>query len=486
MRGKHVRETGSERGGALRAAGGTLAAVAAAWALAAGAPERAAAQGFGIYEHGTCTMARAGAAVAEPCDDGSAMFFNPAGLTSTDGLTISAGGTLISAFGDFTADADGEEFDLDNDPIPVPHGFVAYGVDDRLAVGLGVFVPYGLETKWPSDRATGFEGRFDGYDNSLQSIYVQPTVAYRPTEWLSLGAGLDVVVSTVELNRRLDLSRQAIPGAGVTFGELGIPPRTDFADANLDADPSTGVGGNFGVQVRATEQLTFGARYTTQVTIDYEGDAGFEQVSTGLVVPTDLELDGTTIPAGTPWDQVVAPLFQPGGTLGDQAVSTSITMPDQLVAGVAVRPDERLLLEVDWQWVDWSDFDRIVIDLERAPDTERIQNYEDTHGVRIGGEYDLDRTFDLRAGYLLHGAAAPDETVTPLLPEARRNEFTVGLGVQVTPVVSVDASYQHIAQDDRRGRVANPPPGEAPTTSLNSGLYGFGAHLFATTVTLDF
>lgn len=294
------------------------------------------------------------------------------------------------------------------------------------------------------------------------------------------------MVSTVELNRRLDLSRQAIPGAGVTFGELGIPPRTDFADANLDADPSTGVGGNFGVQVRATEQLTFGARYTTQVTIDYEGDAGFEQVSTGLVVPTDLELDGTTIPAGTPWDQVVAPLFQPGGTLGDQAVSTSITMPDQLVAGVAVRPDERLLLEVDWQWVDWSDFDRIVIDLERAPDTERTQNYEDTHGVRIGGEYDLDRTFDLRAGYLLHGAAAPDETVTPLLPEDRRNEFTFGLGVQVTPVVSVDASYQHIAQDDRRGRVANPPSGEAPTTALNSGLYGFGAHLFATTVTLDF
>lgn len=474
------------RGGPLRAAGGALAAAAAAWALLAAAPDRAAGQGFGIYEHGTCTMARGGAAVAEPCDDGSAMYFNPAGLTSTDGLTVSAGGTVISAFGQFTADATGEEFDLENDPIPVPHGYAAYGVDDRLAVGLGVFVPYGLETKWPSDRETGFEGRFDGYDNSLQSIYVQPTVAYRPTEWLSLGAGLDVVVSTVELNRRLDLSRQAVPGAGVTFGQLGIPPRTDFADATLDADPSTGIGGNFGVQVLATEDVTFGARYTTQVTIDYEGDAAFEQVATGLTVPTDLEVGGTTVPAGTSWDQVVAPLFQPGGTLGDQAVNTSITMPDQLVAGVAYRPSDRLLLEADWQWVDWSDFDRIVIDLERAPDSERIQDYGDTHGVRLGAEYDLDRRFDLRAGFIHHGAAAPDQTVTPLLPEARRSEFTAGLGVQITPVVSVDASYQYIAQKDRRGRVTGPPPGQAPTTALNSGLYSFGAHLFATTVTLDF
>lgn len=481
-------ESGSDpaRGGPPRTAGAALAAAAAAWVLLAAAPDRAAGQGFAINEHGTCTMARAGAAVAEPCDDGSAMFFNPAGLTSTDGLTISAGGTLISAFGEFTADATGEEFDLENDPIPVPHGYVAYGADERLAVGLGVFVPYGLETKWPSSRESGFEGRFEGYDNSLQSIYVQPTVAYEPADWISLGAGLDVVVSTVELNRRLDLSRLPAPGGGVTFGALGIPPRTDFADATLDADPSTGVGGNFGVQVRATDDVTVGARYTTEVTIDYEGEAGFEQVNTGLVVPTDLELGGTTIPAGTSWDQVLAPLFQPGGTLGDQVVNTSITMPDQLVAGVAFRPNDRLLLEADWQWVDWSDFDRIEIALERAPDSQRVQNYGDTHGVRIGAEYELDRRFDLRAGYIHHGAAAPDETVTPLLPEARRNEFTAGVGVQITPLLSVDASYQLIAQEDRRGRVTGPPPGQAPTAALNSGLYSFGAHLFATTVTLDF
>jgi long-chain fatty acid transport protein len=452
------------------------------------APGVAHGQGFGIYEHGTCTMGRAGAAVAEPCDDGSAMFFNPAGLAGMEGVTVSAGGTLISAFGDFTTDAGAQTFDLQNDPIPVPHGYAAVGIDDRLAAGLGVFVPYGLETKWPSSRAQGFEGRFAGYDNSLRSFYVQPTVAYRLTDRLAVGAGLDVVVGTVELNQRLDLSRQlAVPSRGITFGELGIPARTDFADASLDADPSSGVGGHFGVRVRATDAVSFGARYMTQVTVDYEGDAGFTQVPTDLVVPTDLALPGgTVVPAGTPVDALVAPQFREGGSLSDQTVRTEITMPDQLVAGVAVRPHDRLLLEADWQWVDWSDFDRIVIDLERAPDSRRIQNYADTHGVRVGGEYELSPRIDVRGGYLYHGAAAPEETVTPLLPEGARNELTAGVGVELSPTVSVDASYQYIAQNDRRGRVEDPLSGQQPTTALNSGLYNFGAHLFGTTLTLHF
>ena len=42
--------------------------------------ERAAAQGYGLYEQGACAMARAGAAVAAPCEDGSAIFFNPAAI----------------------------------------------------------------------------------------------------------------------------------------------------------------------------------------------------------------------------------------------------------------------------------------------------------------------------------------------------------------------------------------------------------------------
>ena len=78
-------------------------------------------------------------------------------------------------------------------------------------------------------------------------------------------------------------------------------------------------------------------------------------------------------------------------------------------------------------------------------------------------------TLRLRAGYAYTQAAAPDETVTPLLPEARRNHVTAGVGWSPRPGMTVDLAYQFIAHADRRGRTVNPPPGERPTVALNSG-----------------
>src|SRR5919108_4776589 len=82
--------------------------------LLAGVPSLAQAQGFGVYEQNTCTMARAGVAAANPCPDGSAIFFNPAGLGGLAGTRLSVGTTLIQAQGGFTDDILGERTDLDN------------------------------------------------------------------------------------------------------------------------------------------------------------------------------------------------------------------------------------------------------------------------------------------------------------------------------------------------------------------------------------
>lgn len=463
---------------------GPLAALAAAALLAATASSGLEAQGFSLNEYGTCAMARGGATVAEGCGDGSSIAYNPAALAGVEGLTLSAGGLLVATGGSFTDDFTGGTTDLDTDPVPAPHAFAAYGLDERVTVGLGLYVPYGLETAWPLD----FEGRFSGYDNSLQSIYVQPTAALRVTDRLSLGAGAALVVGSVELNQRLDLSRQLVPGGsvppGTTFGELGIPPHTDFADASLEASEATGVAGSFGATYRLHDRVRIGARYLTRTTLEYEGDAAFEQVSTGITLP---EGNPFGAPAGTPLDALLeaSGIFDAGGALSDQGVATEITMPDQLVAGISVRATPRLKLLADWQWQNWSEFDRIPLRFEIAPDDIRIEDFNDTHGVRLGGEYRADGRLTLRAGYIYHGAAAPDETVTPLLPEARRHEVTAGVGWRVAPRVRLDVAYQFVGQRDRRGRVDEPPPGQEPTTELNSGVYGFEGHLFASTFTLQ-
>lgn len=461
--------------------------VALALSLAFLLPDAARAQGFGVFEQGTCMMGRGGTGVAETCDDGSSIYFNPAGLTGTPGWTVSGGATVIFVGGDFTADRTGETTELQNDPIPVPHLYARYGINDRWAAGVGVFVPYGLGTEWPSE---DFEGRFLGYSNSLESIYIQPTVAYQVNDRVSIGAGLDVVIGGVELNQHLDLAQQTVPSdqlpPGTTFGALGIPFHTAFADAQLEASGATGIGANFGVQAQATDWLRLGVRYTLPVTLEYEGEATFTQLQTGLVLPEDNPFG---VPGGTPVDALVAPQFESGGLLADQSVETEITMPGQLLLGLSAQATPKLKLLADYQWTQWSSFDVLPLDFENdALDTEQVENYNDTHALRLGAEYAVNGAWTARAGFLTHGPAAPDETVTPLLPEGYRNEITAGLGWQPSPLLEVNVAYQYIAQNDRRGRVRDVLPGESDPSAeeLNSGVYSFGAHLIGTTITLHF
>ena len=477
---------------------GVLTGVTAGLVLVAAAllgPHRALAQGFGFYEQGTCVMGRAGATVAAPCDDGSAVFFNPAGLVGAQEITLTGGVTVLFADGAFRDDRTRTATDLTNDAIPIPHLYLRYGLNERIAVGIGGYVPYGLATEWPID----FSGRFVGYDNRLQSIYIQPTAAARLTDRLTVGGGLTVVIGSVELNQRLDLADQPVPFTvptsivpasvprPLTFGQFGVPPRTDFASTTLDADGAVGIGANLGAQYRATEWLTLGARYMLPVTLNYDGEARFRPVSTGLRVPGTLDLGTVTLPAGTSIDALLAPQFQSGGLLVDQDVETEITMPAQLAVGVQVKPLPLLALYADYQWVDWSSFDRISLNFEQeALDSERIENFEDSHALRLGGDLFLTPTLTLRGGYIRHGPAAPDDAVTPLLPDGTRNEITVGFSWRLLETAELSVAYQYLQQNDRRGRVQDPPPGQDPTDDLNSGIYEFGAHLAAASVTLHF
>lgn len=450
------------------------------------APTPAAAQGFGVYEQGACSMGRAETGVAAPCDDGSALFFNPAGIVGQPGITISAGATAVIVSGDFTADRTGATTDLDNDPIIVPHLFLTYGINDSWAAGLGVYVPYGLGTQWPQS----FEGAFLGYDNSLQSIYVQPTLAYQVTDRLAVGAGFDVVFGHVELNQLADLSTvEAQPG--VTFGNLGIPFHTAFADTKLEGN-GIGIGANLGARFAATDWLDLGVRFLTPITVTYEGTATFEQVATGLVLaegnvlsPFDEDQDGNPDAISIDDLLVLNNTFSTG-PLVEQDIETEITLPAMFVAGAKVQATPALALYFDYQWTGWSSFDVIELDFENdALDTEQVENYENTSAFRVGADLALTEALTLRAGYLYNQTAAPVETVTPLLPESNRNHLTLGLGWMITPQIEVNAAYQYLNQNDRRGRIRELEEGETGDDA-NSGLYSFGGHLVGTTLTLHF
>jgi len=438
--------------------------------LSLGLPALLSAQGFGIYEHNSCTMARGGVAAASPCPDGSAIFFNPAGLVGLSGTHLTAGLTLIRANGGFTDDVLLQHTDLDDPLIPVPSGFVTHALTPKLTIGAGVYVPYGLETKWPT---AGFEGRFLGYNTKIRSIYVQPTVAYEVDPRLKLGLGVAYVHGSVELNQRVDLSEQLVTGQTFTFAALGIPTGTDFADSRLTAD-GNGFAVNVGAILKISDQLSIGAHWLTRKTMTYKGDGTFRQIPTNLTLAAGNPLG---LPGGTPVDAVVGPQFAAGAPLdatrGHKA-STQFMLPQQGSIGLAYKLRSNWTVMADYQYVGWGAFHSVTVDFDAAdnttPDFTLTPDNKDTHGFRIGTEYQHSSKLTLRGGYLYHTAAEPTEFVTPLLPENERNAVTVGLGYQLTPGLHADLAYQYIKQNDRRGRVFSQAVG-------NTGLYNLHAHL---------
>ncbi len=454
--------------------------------LCAGFPSLLAAQGFGIYEHNTCTMGRSGVAAASPCPDGSAVFFNPAGLVQISGNRLSFGATLIRPSGGFTDNLLGQTTDMEDVNFLVPNVYLARRLTPKLGVGVGLYTPYGLGTEWP----LSFQGRFLGYETSLRSVYVQPTLGYQLAEkfWifdgLQVGIGFAYIHSTVELHQRVDLASAPLPASiatplgvpvGTPFGVLGVPTGTDFADAALDAS-GNGFAVNFGAILKISDRLSVGGHWLTRKTITFDGDATFRQISTGLIIPpgtTPLNSPPNPV-VPLPLDALLAPLlFGPGGQLESGPASTKITLPPQGSIGVAYKVRDNWTLMADYQLVVWGWFNSIVLDFQNptTPDITLYEGYTDSHGFRFGTEYQYSPKVTLRGGYLYHTAAAPDETVTPLLPEGARNEFTAGLGLNLTAKLHADFGYQYIRQNDRFGRVHE-------STIGNTGIYKFHAHLF--------
>lgn len=442
------------------------------------APTGLAAQGYGIFEHGTCMMGRAGTGVATPCSDGSAIFFNPAGILGS-GMrgTLGAGMTYIGPKGSFTNDATLQKSELDNLKFYIPHLYYARDLGGGYAAGLGVFAPYGLTTDWGNT----FEGRFLGYRSKIQGIYVQPTFAAQISPTIRFGGGIDFSFVKVNLRQRADVFSTTL-APGITGGNLGIPQGTDFADINLEGD-AKGIGFNLGVTWQAHPRVAIGARYLSQQEIYVnKASADITQLSTGIILDPGNPFG---VPGGTPLDSVLAPQFRGAGALVDQTGSTKLTFPSQFVFGVAVKATPQLNLLADVQWVEWKKFETLALQFERLPQKIIREDYENTIGYRFGAEYAVNSKYTARLGFLNHGAAAPDQTVTPNLPEGPRNEYTAGVGAVLTPKLHVDVAYQYIDQADRRGRTTD--GGLAvPTTAVNNGLYTFNAHLFGATFTYKF
>jgi len=442
-----------------------------ALAAAVGRPVVAVGQGFALYETGACSLARAGAGVASPCGDGSAIAVNPAGLLETPRV-LSVGANTILTNGTFVNNTTGLSDNLETGAVPVPSAFFNRPIGDRFAVGLGLFVPFGLTTEWDANTA---QGRFYASRTQLSAVYLQPTaaVAFGP---VMLGAGLNISYLDVRLERRLDLSTSPVPGQPITFGQLGIPYGTDFAAMTVEGT-DWGVGYNVGALVKLHDRIRIGGRYLSrQKFVKDDASARFAQVPTGLILTGGNPL---RIPGGTPVDALLTSQFGPDGALSAQSVATQIRLPEMYVFGVSLKPVKQLNLMADAQRTEWKVFTEVPLDFEKLGPQTLVENYQSTWSYRVGGEYAFEDAHDvrLRAGWLYNEAASPDETVTPALAENERNVFSLGFGARFGPVLTADLGYMYVNQADRVGR----------SRDVNDGLYrDFDAHLISVSFSFSY
>ncbi len=386
--------------------------------------------GFQLNEHGARAMAQAGAFAAR-ATDGSAMYFNPAGLGFQTQGSVLVGVTLIAPTSSFYGPAEtntNTKYEQTSQIFTPINAYVVYPVMDRMVAGIAVNNQYGLGTEWPSD----WPGRYLAVKTDLQSWFITPTLSYRLTDELSIAAGFVYATGNVKLNRAVYTSGIETPSPVVT---------------NLDLS-GNGMTFSAGILYKITPEWSVGASYRGSVKIDASGNATFTPNYTPLMLPQ-----------------------------GD--VSATITLPANAFVGVAYKVTKNLELEADYQWVGWSSYKELAFTFAaNNAVSSSPKNYKDSFIIRFGGEYTMDQ-WQFRAGYLYDRSPVSTEYVEPILPDASRNGVNIGAGYDITPSWNVSAAYFFLKFDERV--VDN----SIPENSFN-GTYHSYANLFGINIEFKF
>ncbi len=446
-------------------------------------PATAFAQGFGLNEIGSCAVGRGYAVTGAPCQDASTIYWNPAYAAALSGNSLVVGGASIAVTGAFRRDSSLGRYPGDVPTSYAPHLFFTHRQNDRLSWGLGVYVPYGLTSQWHDD----FPGRFLALKASIKTLYFQPNIAWKINDNWMIGGGPIIGHSNVELIQSVDLSTQvaaAGPTGPITFGQLGIAQGTEFARGTLK-----GSAYSYGVTVgffgHLNDHWTIGGRYLSSLNFNYKnGKATFKQVPTGLTLASGNALGA---PAGTPVDGLVASQFT-SGALVSQGGTTELVHPDQAEVGVSYDGFNRWLLSADYAWIGWKRFHQLDIHFANPALGTRTQfeDYNNSSAIRLGAQYTAGNKWQYRFGYAGVATPAPDVTVTPILPDQDRANYTVGLGIPLTHALTLDAAYAYVWTPGRRGRIVDRTSRSQTAAQLNDGVFTLAANILSLSLKASF
>lgn len=337
----------------------------------------------------------------------SSLFYNAAALTRDRANSLALDLQLTAPLLGVTRE------DSDAAPAtvyPDPHVGLSFGYvkpfggvfDDRLALGLSVSLPIqrllrvqGLDPAAP---------QFYLYQNLQDKLLIHLGGAYDLTDWLSLGAGLQILADLTG-GARLDLDILSGTFDRRSVGVTLQPTLSPFAGVLVR--PPLGAGGQLqiGLAFRGTSSLSFDLPVTVR-----EGDA----LSIAIGVSQTVLFTPNELAFGLAW------------TLDDPALTIAADLTWAFWSA-APDPSPRLSVDIGGRLVGALGLDD-ALDLsvgERPLDL----GFVDTLTARVGAEWHPLRDFTVRAGYFFRPTPAPPQTGSTAYLDNDAHVVSLGLGV---------------------------------------------------------
>lgn len=372
------------------------------------------AAGWQLNDFSVAGLGRAYAGGGVVGDDYSALAYNPAGMT-LGGTGVQAGISVIQLHADVTGTYDSQHDSTNvNVTTEVPNFFAQYKVNDRVAVGFGVYVPFGLAIEYPKD----WIGTDHGIDSELAVIDYSTAVAVKATDKLSLGLGI------FARNANVDLTSSTTLAPGVKY------------ENEFDLD-DWGWGLHVGAMYEFTKNTRLGVSYRSRSQHKIKGD--FDA------------LKGSNIPSLSGRFDAILPM----------------DAPEQVQLSGYHKLNDKIGLSAGAKWTRWTRFDALTIHTSHPrTQVEVAQRWKNAWNFSLGMDYYHSENWTFRTGIGFDESPVPNshERTTAI---ADNDRWEIALGASYKKSAwTFDMGYMflylpHYSVHNNRHNLA----GQAPQTN---------------------
>jgi long-chain fatty acid transport protein len=378
----------------------------------------AGAAGFALIEQSASGVGNAFAGGSASAEDAATIFFNPAGMTRLPGKQVVVGVHGIDPSTSFTNQSstlpplntttspNGNGGDAGSWAF-IPNLYLSWQLNDSLWLGIGVNAPFGLKTEYEQ----GWIGRYQALTSKLTTININPSIAYKVSDKVSLGFGVSAQRASATLSKAIASSTIC---AGLGLPCVGAPD----ASQELSAD-DWGYGYNLGALFQISPDMRIGVAYRSQVRYTLSGTSTFSSV---------------------PFPLNTSPTFQ------TSAATADLTVPASASVSVFQTFGDKWEMMGDITWTHWTAFQQLVVNFANGANPNVTpEDWQNTWRFSLGLNYKLDEQWKLRTGVAWDQTPVPNSTLrTARIPDNSRTWLAVGASWYFTKGASLDFSYAHL------------------------------------------